>query len=360
MKRILSSRGVLWMLVVGVVAIVPQVAKAQGTWNLYVGSESKDEGRQADAFLPNEAWIWVNDGIVWRWQPKNEPHTVTLLQQPPGTPPNGFRPPPGVPLFGCPAVGTSPATYTGSACVNSGVLAGETNTFTVKFANPGNYKFVCLIHTNMNGTVHVLQNTDSTKPFYATSLPYIQWDYDKQARDEAQDILRDPDNPAEEVNDFPPSKNEVLMTGELVATGGGRQYLAIVRFFPETIYIQKGETVEFTNADPEEPHTVTSGTTDTLSNDMTVVNTSASSDGALVSTVNTASDFGNATDTTGVTSGFLEASPEDAAGRAQAAPGLTRIRITFNVAGTFYYHCALHDVDGMQGKVVVEGPEKEW
>ena len=168
----------------------------------------------------------------------------------------------------------------------------------------------------------------------------------------------DPDNPAEEVKDFPRSRNEVLMTGELVATGGGRQPLAIVRFFPETIYIQKGETVEFTNVDPEEPHTVTSGTTDTLSNDMALVNASAGSDGALASTVNTASDFGNATNTTGVTSGFLQASLEDAAGRSQAAPGTTRIRITFNATGTFYYHCALHDVDGMQGKVVVEGAER--
>ena len=225
MKRILFSRSVLWMLVMGAVALVPQVAKAQGTWNLYVGAESKDEGRQADALLPNEVWIWANDSITWHWQPKNEPHTVTLLQQPPGTPPAGFRPPPGAPLFGCPAASTSPATYTGSACVNSAVQAGETSTFTVKFTNPGNYKFVCLIHTNMNGTVHVFQSTDSTKPFYATSLPYIQADYDKQAKDEAQDIIKDADNPTEEVKDFPRSKNEVLMTGEMVATGGGRQYL---------------------------------------------------------------------------------------------------------------------------------------
>jgi plastocyanin len=353
MKRILFSRSVLWMLVMGAVALVPQVAKAQGTWNLYVGAESKDEGRQADALLPNEVWIWANDSITWHWQPKNEPHTVTLLQQPPGTPPAGFRPPPGAPLFGCPAASTSPATYTGSACVNSAVQAGETSTFTVKFTNPGNYKFVCLIHTNMNGTVHVFQSTDSTKPFYATSLPYIQADYDKQAKDEAQDIIKDADNPTEEVKDFPRSKNEVLMTGEMVATGGGRQYLAIVRFFPETIYVHQGETVEFTNADPTEPHTVTSGTTDTLANDMTVVNASTGSDGALASTVNTASDFGNATNTAGVNSGFLQASPEDAVGRVQAAPGITRIRIKFNATGTFYYHCALHDVDGMQGKVVV-------
>ena len=31
-----------------------------------------------------------------------------------------------------------------------------------------------------------------------------------------------------------------------------------------------------------------------------------------------------------------------------------RDSIKFNATGTFYYHCALHDVDGMQGKVVVD------
>jgi len=144
------------------------------------------------------------------------------------------------------------------------------------------------------------------------------------------------------------------MTGEMIATGGGRQYLAIVRFFPQTIYIQKGETVEFTNVDPSEPHTVTSGASDTLVNDMALVNVSPEADGALGTTVNSPGSFGNATPTGGVNSGFLQASPEDAAGRAQFAPGKTRFRVTFNVAGTFPYHCALHDVDGMNGTIVVK------
>ena len=57
--------------------------------------------------------------------------------------------------------------------------------------------------------------------------------------------------------------------------------MAIVRFFPETIYIHKGETVEFTNVDPTEPHTVTSGASDTLVNDMALVNASPEADGAV-------------------------------------------------------------------------------
>lgn len=276
------------------------------------------------------------------------------------TPPPPIGPPSGPPVgppfyFGSATECPSPnpynggtATYDGSACVSSAALDGGTapSTFTVTFPNPGNYKLVCLIHSNMNGTIHVLDE--------AAVLPYAQSDYDNQARDEARDILKDTDRPLEELKDFRPSDHEVLMTGEVAATGGGRQYLAIVRFFPETIYIHKGDTVEFTNVDPTEPHTVTSGKSDSLMNDMAVINASPTPDGALASTINTAGDFGNATPTMGVNSGFLQASPEDAAGRGQSTPGTTRIRIQFNVAGTFYYHCALHDVDGMNGSVVVK------
>jgi plastocyanin len=358
-ERAPVSHTFLWLLLVAVLT-VPQGAKAQRTWYANVGAETNDEAGQANAFLPNEVWINEGDSIQWTWQPKNEPHTVTFLKagQTRPTPPPPVGPPSGPPIgppffFGseCPIPNPyngGTATYDGSACVSSAALDGGTAplTFTVTFPNPGNYKLVCLIHTNMNGTVHVLEK--------AVPLPFIQSDYDKQATDQAHDLLKDTDNPREEVKDFPRSQHEVIMTGEVAATGGGRQALAIVRFFPETIYIDKGDTVEFTNVDPTEPHTVTSGKSDTLKNDMALVHASPTADGTLVGSVNSASDFGNATPISGLNSGFLQASPEDAAGRGQSPPGTTRIRIQFNVAGTFYYHCALHDVVGMNGSVVVK------
>jgi len=346
--------------------VTPHPARAW-QWSLKVGAESPGGAKQADAFLPNEIWIYSGDSIQWTWQPKYEPHTVTLLKagQTRPTPPPPVGPPSGPPVgppfyFGSQCPSPDPydggtATYDGSACVSSGDLNGSTapSNFTVIFPKAGNYKLVCLIHTNQIGTVHVL-STDPASAFYAASLPYTQSDYDEQAREQAKDILNDTDNLEEEVKDLPRSRNEVLMVGQMLATGGGRQYLAIVRFFPETIYIHKGETVEFTNADPTEPHTVTSGKSDTLVNDMARVNVSTEADGAQSATVNSDSNFGNASPTSGVNSGFLQAAPEDLAGRAQSPPGTTRIRITFNLPGTFPYHCALHDVDGMYGTVVVK------
>src|SRR5262249_23279212 len=52
-------------------------------------------------------------------------------------------------------------------------------------------------------------------------------------------------------------RNNVVTTGEVFGTGGGRGYLTIMRFQPSTIYVHVGDTVDFTNEDPTEPHTFT-------------------------------------------------------------------------------------------------------
>ena len=324
-----------------------QKAKAQDTWYANVGAESYDQARQANAFLPNEIWIHANDSIQWTFVPKNEQHTVTFLTSAEPRP----APPPPIGPGGCPGTPITPdvpiPSFTGASCVSSGP-SNDGAAFTVTFPDPGNYKLVCLIHTNMNGVVHVLPAD--------ADLPYEQHDYFQQASDEARDLIKDTDDVREEANDFPSSAREVIMTGEVAATGGGRQYLAIVRFFPGTIHVKAGQTVEWTNLDPTEPHTVTFGTEPAAP--QVRVNVTQDLDGALHGTISSGTDS--------VSSGFLQAAPEDAVGRAQspvftAGPfppvgnsGLTRIRITFPNKGTYNYKCALHDTDGMLGTVIVE------
>lgn len=324
---------------------VPQMARAQKTWYVNAGAESGDESRQANAFLPNEVWIHENDNIQWTFVPQNEVHTVTFLATGQARP----APPPPVGPGGCPGVTSDTPTpgYSGGSCVTSAPLSGGA-TYTISFPTPGNYKLLCLIHTNMNGTVHVLPT--------AAHLPYDQGDYYRQAGDEASDLIRDPLHIWEELSDYSRSANEVLMSGEMTATAGGRQYLALVRFFPGTIRVKVGQTVEWVNLDPTEPHTITFGT-EPLAPQMRV-NVTQDNDGALLGTIGSPSDS--------VSSGFLQAAAEDAVGRTEspvftAGPfppagnsGLTRIRITFTKKGTYNYKCALHDVDGMVGTVVVQ------
>ena len=333
--------------------VFPSAASAQQTWYVQVGAESHTEAKQVDAFLPNEIWIYAGDSITFKFAPRHEIHTVTFLK------PNQVRPlfagpPAPPPPVGCDAVNSESAaqpsgsSYDGAgaapylACVNSGPMADGTS-YTVTFPAPGNYKMVCLVHADMNGVVHVLQNTDPTGAFYAASLPFQQSDYDAQARDEARDLLARPMTAGEEQSDFSPMANVVLMTGQLSATAGGRQYVSLVRFVPGTIRIHAGETVEWINADPTEPHTITFGTEP--GNPQMVVNATPGPAGALEATINSPTDS--------VSSGFLQAAPQDRVGLPQSAPGVTRIRIKFTHPGTYHYICALHDVDGMVGTVIV-------
>ena len=69
------------------------------------------------------------------------------------------------------------------------------------------------------------------------------------------------------------------------------------------------------------------------------------SDGARHGTINSVSDS--------VSSGFIQAAPQDRAGFAQPPAGVTRMRVTFNHEGTYDYLCALHDELGMKAQVTV-------
>ncbi len=322
------------------VAMVPPAAKAQGvTYSANVGAETKDRGVQADGFFPNELWLLENDSITWTFVPKNEPHTVTLLTPGQDRP---LAPPPAGPPFVAQKVNcTAAADYDGTACVST--LAGLNGgaQFTVKFPKAGNYRLVCLIHTDMNGTVHVLANNAAN-----AALLHSQHFYDQTAADEASDILKDRDSQKEETIEA--GSNAVLAgTGEIVATGGGTQYRAVVRFLNGTIRIHKGESVEWTNVDPTEPHTVTFGTEPAGFIPPVPANIGApDADGTVTGTITSTSEFLN--------SGFVVAQAPDRLGDPQLPPGTTRIRITVPNVGTYQYHCALHDIDGMLGTVIVE------
>lgn len=185
MRRILFPAS-LCLSLFAAVFLVSSPAKAQTTYNAYVGAETKNQAVQADAFFPNEVWLLEGDSIKWTFTPQNEVHTVTLLT------PGQIRPsapPPAGPPFFVQGVNCGPAaSYDGSACVSTATGLNGGATFTVKFPKAGNYKLVCLIHTDMTGSVHVLANNAANG-----ALIHGQRFYDDQARDEAEAILSDND-----------------------------------------------------------------------------------------------------------------------------------------------------------------------
>lgn len=155
-------------------------------WQSVAGAETPDRGSQALAFLPNELWIHTGDSIRWAF-PTHERHTVSFLK-PGQTRPPGFGPTFGV-LVGCPGVTPDGSSFDGSACVTSDILLlGSTSgstaappTYTVHFPVAGNFKFVCLVHADMTGSVHVRDLSES--------LPYDQNFYDREAQSDRVTFL---------------------------------------------------------------------------------------------------------------------------------------------------------------------------
>ncbi|HET6143346.1 MAG TPA: hypothetical protein VFE02_07530 [Candidatus Acidoferrales bacterium] len=400
MRRKLFPAG-MCLVMLASVSIFSLPAKAQTTYSVNAGGETKDQSVQANAFLPNEVWLLEGDSIKWTFAPKNEVHTVTLLT------PGQIRPsapPPAGPPFAVQGVNCGPAaSYDGSACVSTPAGFNGGANFTVKFPKAGNYKVVCLIHTDMTGTVHVLVNNAAN-----SALIKSQRYYDDQGQDEAEAILVDNDGSSVDRDGWRNRRNSghavTAGIGEIVATGGGLQYRAVVRYLPGEIHIHAGESIVWTNLDPTEPHTVTFGTepagfVPTLyslppalllpagppipnppapCSSTVTTNCTDPGTGTVIATVNCTTTPPATAGTTPckaafnpselsvnpppppfdafsfINSGFLQASVPDRTGTAQTPPGTTRIRITFPDKGTYYYHCALHDVDGMNGAVVVE------
>jgi plastocyanin len=340
--------------------IIPMAIQAEVTWNVNLGAQSTDGAKQAMGFLPNELWINQGDSITWTSN-TDEVHTVSFLKQASGGAPAAGTTRPNPFVLGCTGgtqgglnVGTAnPSSFNGSSCVNSDVLAANIpghQSYTVTFPTTGNYKLVCLIHRDMTGVVHVLPSS--------ATLPHTQGDYDRLAADEKHDLIDDAGN-AKAQNDTPGTEtNHVVTAGELVATGGGKFYLAIMRFLPSKIVVHAGDTVEWTNTDPAEPHSVTFSPPGVQGTPLepgagALIGVTADNDGArhgsLPNTAGTAIACGSGKSC--FSPGLIGAALQDQT--AQTALGVTRARVTFTTPGTYDYYCILHDDLGMVGTVVV-------
>jgi plastocyanin len=340
------SAACIVIIAVASLSAFPPRAFAQQDWKATVGGQSKDKGRQAEAFLPNEFWIHAGDKITWTFA-SGDTHTVTFLLV--GQPfPSNFT-------TGCPGFSASGAAFDGTTCVTS--MASVTGQmFSVAFPTAGNYELVCLVHPQMFGTIHVLAASEI--------LPHDQAFYDDQAEDERRSLLDHRDPPtgkshhsmADMVSTgvIPHAKGVIAGFGEIAATAGGQESLSVVRFIDGTVEIRAGDTVEWSNLDPIIAHTITFGPEpadlfDPSCGPSPGCLVALDPDGALHATITGTGQ--------NVHSGFIFAALEGYTG-GLPVPQLplfppSRFRVTFTAAGTYSYICSLHDNLGMVGKVIV-------
>jgi plastocyanin len=343
-NRISKPMALFAVLTILMAGIAPSAVRAE-EWRVAAGAESPNRGSQALAFLPNELWIHTDDSIIWTF-PTHERHSISFLK-PGQTRPANFGPTFGV-LVGCPGTTADGSSFNGSACVSSGVLLLDENTqstanaptYSITFPSTGNFKFVCLVHADMTGLVHVLNKSDA--------LPHDHEFYDRQAEREQVRLLAEAsgrgDRETAEGQD-PAQGNAVAAgIGRIVNTGAGSQTASQMRFSQETIVVRKGDIVEWTSLDPSISHTVSFGMEPT--DPRVAINVTPTSDGnAVEAVISSTADQ--------VNSGFLTPAPQDRKTLAQSAPGTTRFRVQFMSEGTFHYICAIHDQLGMKGTVIV-------
>ena len=197
----------------------------------------------------------------------------------------------------------------------------------------------------MTGVVHVLDA--------GVQPPHNQDFYDRQAADQRRDLLSDRDGRSvagcgQCAAEDSLKARVVAGTGEISATAGGTDTLSVMRFLPHQINIRAGDTVEWTNQNPVEAHTVTFGATPAgFLIFSPSPNVTTDTDGALHGVVNSLTD--------NVSSGIIAAAAQDPnSGMGNQTPlGLTRFRATFPNPNVFSYECVLHHTLGMTGTVVV-------
>jgi plastocyanin len=305
-------------------------------WIAQAGAQTLDLGNQALAFLPNEFWIHAGDSIRWTFR-TDEFHTVTFLQSGQTRPP--LNSPTSLTFMGCPGVTPDGSSFDGSSCVTSST-ATTGQTYSVTFPTTGNFKLTCLVHTRMTGAVHVL-------PLPA-ALPYGQAFYDRQADIQGTELLAEAARLEHRGNaQWRQSAPYQVLAGisAVVATGGGSQTASVMRFQGASTVVHVGNTVEWTNLATPPYHTITFGT-----EPANVLPPSAAvtldADGVRHATISSPNDS--------LHSGVIGIPNQETVGQPQGPLDFTRFRVTFTAPGTFNYICALHDIVGMVGTVIVE------
>lgn len=284
------------------------------------------------AYLPSA--ITVSQGTTVSWAIAGpEPHSVTFL--PPGQTMPSPESPDGQKLF---APTPPTGSYDGKTLVNSGLIPlgpQAAPPFKVKFDTPGLYKFACVIHPQMVGTVTVAATGAKAD---------TQADVQTRGDTEMNQWLTEGRAAKKAMTDKAPVKtaNADGSTTWTIEMGGSTAHTDILAFAPVPAAIKAKDSVVFVN-NSSAPHTASFAGKQSLPQNPTDPAVDAAKPGPSPQTLN-ATDF--------INTGLL---PPNAAAPGQSPPPLPVRSFTFAVpaTGQYAYVCLLHVTSGMAGVINV-------
>lgn len=194
-------------------------------------------------FLPEEISVAVGSKVTWQWNGA-EPHSVTFAA-------DNSLPPPGPPNMQLFAPTPPAGPVDGKTLINSGLVPlgpSAPEPFQLAFESEGTFKYFCVIHPGMTGTVNVVDDDAE-----ADSEEEVA----ERGKEEADDWLAEGKAAKEKLLAAPPAKAvEGGKTVWTVEMGTTTEHTDVLAFAPTPASVKVGDSVRFLN-NSGAPHTAT-------------------------------------------------------------------------------------------------------
>jgi plastocyanin len=354
----MSVRRCLSVLAIGTVGALCAAPAHAATKVVFTGGpppKASDAGKvkfpaalDLNGFFRRKVTIHVGDSVKWVFS-KRVVHTVTFLapgqkrptlEQPDAANPySGFKDSLGAPMWfnGQPSLLIPPdhafpqggATTDGTVFHNSGLSAPTFTPYSLKFTKKGLYKYICLVHPGMSGSVKVLPKS--------ATIPTAKQDRKARIAEYAKAVKN-----GRRLANFKPKGNNVV-------AGHDKGNVAWFRFFPSTRTIKAGQSVNFSVSSVSEIHTVSIGPAQ--SPDLVLVQPQPAGPPRLEfnpfmflpSDVPLPDYTGSNHGDGFLNTGIMDTNP--------ASPPPSSISVRFTKPGTYDYECTIHP--GMQATIKV-------
>jgi plastocyanin len=281
------------------------------TWNVSVG---KEQGATSlDSMFPKVIYIHEGDTVKFTNGAKFAPHTVTFLA---GSAPLSPQDPKNLA-----PIAPSGSKWDGKSLMNSGMLE-PTKDYSITFTISGAYAYYCILHPLMTGTVVVLP-AGASIPSLVEQTAGVKSDVD--------DLLAQADALMHMNMDANYMKNADGSIMYMVDAGMGLRGFSTNKMMPETIFVNEGDSVQWTNDNQYEPHFVTFNKPD----DLNFFGPHGDFNPKFMAPAGGDQFNGSGF----VNSGMIMAHKS--------------YQLTFTTAGTYQYECYLHSGSKMTGTVVV-------